>query len=69
GLETYCQLGEKEQLLMKQAFANLGLTARLYHKILKVARTIADLAECEEIQAEHIAEAVSYRTFNRKFWR
>lgn len=69
GLEKYCQLGEQEELLMKQAFSTLGLTARLYHKILRVARTIADLEGCETIQTEHLAEAVGYRTFNKQYWR
>lgn len=68
-LETYCRLGEQEELLMKQAFSNLGLTARLYHKVLRVARTIADLDGSEEIKTEHLAEAVSYRTFNKQYWR
>lgn len=68
-LEKYCLLGEKEERLMKQAFTNLGLTARMYHKILRVARTIADLEGCEAIRSEHIAEAVSYRTFQKQFWR
>lgn len=69
GIETFCRLGEKEELLLKQAFNNLGLTARMYHKILKVARTIADLEESEKIRTEHIAEAVGYRTFQKQFWR
>lgn len=69
GIETFCQLGEKEEILLKQAFTNLGLTARMYHKILKVARTIADLEESEEIRTEHLAEAVGYRTFQKQFWR
>lgn len=69
GLEQYCVLGEQEELLMKQAFVNLGLTARMYHKILRVARTIADLSGSEEIKTEHIAEAVGYRTFQKQLWR
>lgn len=69
GLEEFCQLGEKEEVLMKQAFLNLGLTARVYHKILRVARTIADLEGCEKIQTEHLAEAIGYRTFNKQYWR
>jgi magnesium chelatase family protein len=53
---------------MKQAFTNLSLTARSYHKILKVARTIADLEGEEKIQAAHLAEAVGYRTLDKKYW-
>ena len=67
-LERYCLLGEKEEQLMKQAFTNLSLTARSYHKILKVARTIADLEGEEKIQAAHLAEAVGYRTLDKKYW-
>ncbi|MEE1086900.1 MAG: YifB family Mg chelatase-like AAA ATPase [Schaedlerella sp.] len=69
GIEKYCRLGKNEGILMKQAFSNLGLTARLYHKILRVARTIADLEGNEEIKVEHLAEAVGYRTFNKQYWR
>lgn len=69
GIETFCGLGEKEEMLLKQAFNNLGLTARMYHKILKVARTIADLEASEKIKTEHIAEAIGYRTFQKQFWR
>lgn len=69
GLEKYCSLEEKEESLMKQAFTNLELTARMYHKILRVARTIADLSDSEEIRTEHIAEAVGYRTFQKQLWR
>ena len=61
-------LGEAEEKLMKQAFSRLGLTARTYHKILKVARTIADLDGEEQIQAKHLKEAVGYRTFDKKYW-
>lgn len=67
-LEIYCRLGEKEELLMKKAFTNLSLTARTYHKILRVARTIADLDGEEIISAEHIKEAIGYRTMDKKYW-
>lgn len=69
GIEMFCRLGEEEEMLLKKAFNNLGLTARMYHKILKVARTIADLEASEKIKTEHIAEAIGYRTFQKQFWR
>ena len=53
---------------MKRAFENLSLTARTYHKILRVARTIADLNGDICIQAEHLKEAIGYRTLDKKYW-
>lgn len=67
-LKQYCQLGAKEESLMERAFSTLGLTARSYHKILKVARTIADLDGAGEIGGKHIKEAVGYRTMDKKYW-
>lgn len=67
-LEVYCKLGEKEETLMKKAFTNLSLTARTYHKILRVARTIADLEGEDVILQEHIKEAIGYRTIDKKYW-
>lgn len=68
GLKQYCQLRESEEKLMEQAFSSLGLTARTYHKILKVARTIADLEGDIKIGAKHIKEAIGYRTMDKKYW-
>lgn len=67
-IEQYCRLGEAEERLMKKAFTSLDLSSRAYHRILKLARTIADLDESEEIRTPHIAEAVQYRNLDRKYW-
>lgn len=61
-LRQYCRLDEESSELMRQAFDAFGLTARSYDRILKVARTIADLAGSRDITADHIAEAIQYRT-------
>lgn len=60
-IKKYCQVGKSSQDLLKNAVTKLSLSARSYHKILKVARTIADLAERENIEAYHVAEAIQYR--------
>lgn len=67
-MEQCCALGETEEKLMKQAFSRLSLTARTYHKILKVARTIADLDGEERILEKHLKEAVGYRMLDKKYW-
>ena len=63
-LNTYCALTPECEELMHQAFDSMGLTARSYDRILRVARTIADLEGAEDIGAEHIAEAIQYRTYD-----
>ena len=63
-LRRYCQLDEESELLLRQAFDVFGLTARSYDRILKVARTIADLDGSDRITSDHIAEAIQYRTVN-----
>jgi magnesium chelatase family protein len=64
----YCQLDEQGGRLLKTAMDIRGLSARAYDRILKVARTIADLAEAENISAEHISEAINYRNLDREGW-
>ncbi len=61
-MRRHCQLGQEAEALMKMAFQNLGLTARSYDRILRVARTVADLDGSENIEAQHIAEAIQYRS-------
>lgn len=68
-VEKFCRLREEEKAIMEQAFERFDLTARMYHKILCVARTIADLEGKEEIEANHLREALSYRTINQKYWK
>ena len=63
-LRAYCKLDEESDDLMKMAFDTFGLTARSYDRILKVARTIADLDGCDRINSDHLAEAIRYRMIN-----
>ncbi len=67
-MEKHCKLDEETNELLRQAFDALGLSARAHNRILKVARTIADLAGEEDIKAEHIAEAIQYRALDKKFF-
>jgi len=67
-LQKYCSLNEKSQQMLKMAMEKLNLSARAYDRILKVARTIADLEKNESINAEHIAEAIQYRSLDREGW-
>ena len=67
-LKKFCVLDEKCEYLMKQAFEMLGLSARTCHRIIKVARTIADLDKSENISQRHLQEAIGYRMIDKKYW-
>ncbi|MCM1415129.1 MAG: YifB family Mg chelatase-like AAA ATPase [bacterium] len=67
-VERFCALGEQERAYMERMFSAMQLSARAYHRILKVARTVADLDGSERIGEIHLAEAICYRQSDRKFW-
>ncbi len=69
GIARFCKVNRESETLLKNAFEVLGLSVRAYNKILKVARTIADLESSENIETNHIAEAIQYRNLDRKYWR
>ncbi|WP_339720455.1 YifB family Mg chelatase-like AAA ATPase [uncultured Paraglaciecola sp.] len=64
-VQKYCELSQQDQQFLQQAVERLGLSLRTYHRVLKVARTIADLASTPQIQKQHLAEALHYRAFDR----
>ncbi len=66
-MRKYCKLDEESEELMQDAFDNLALSARAYGRILKVARTIADLEGCDNIELPHLAEAIGYRSLDKKY--
>jgi magnesium chelatase family protein len=65
-IEVYCKLSDSNYQLLEKAISHLGLSARAYHRILKVARTIADLAGSEHIQTPHLSEAIGYRRLDTR---
>lgn len=67
-IEQYCVMTEEASGLLQRAFAKMNFSARAYHRILKVARTIADMDAAEKIQTAHMGEALSYRAFDKKYW-
>ncbi len=68
-LKQHCRLDSESQDMLRLAMAELQLSARAYDRILKVSRTIADLAGAASIRTEHLAEAIQYRTLDRNLWR
>ena len=67
-IKKFCETDEQSQQLLKQSIDELGISARAYHRIIKVARTIADLEESDKINSHHISEAIQYRTLDRNLW-
>jgi len=68
-IRKYCELDPASQELLKMAVTKLGFSARAYDRIQKVARTIADLSQSDNIKPEHISEAIQYRTLDREYWK
>jgi magnesium chelatase family protein len=65
-LRRYCPLAEPVERLLRDAVARLGLSARAYHRVVKIARTIADLAGTEDLSTDHVSEAIQYRSLDRR---
>lgn len=68
-IEKHCRLDNESKKILEIAFDKLKLSARAYGRILKVARTIADLEGSEKIVKKHIAEAIQYRSLDKKYWK
>jgi magnesium chelatase family protein len=68
-IRCFCKLDAESEKQMENAIVRLGLSARAYDRILRVARTMADLEGIEKIQARHVAEAIQYRSLDRTYWQ
>jgi len=68
-IRRFCSPEKEAQDLLRSAISELGLSARAYHRILKISRTIADLDGKEKINSAHISEALQYRCLDRQLWR
>lgn len=68
-IRRHCRLDKPAEQLLRAAMEEMGLSARAHDKILRVGRTIADLTDCDEIRAEHLSEAINYRTLDRNYWQ
>ena len=67
-LRKYCGLDDASHALLQNAIDKMGYSARVFDRILKVARTIADIEGVERINSDHISEAIQYRSLDRKYW-
>src|SRR5436190_8313754 len=67
-VEEYCEVGDEGRQVLKMAMSRMGYSARAYDRILKVARTIADLSDSSSISTAHLQEAIQYRSLDRQFW-
>jgi magnesium chelatase family protein len=67
-VKEICEISDAGKALLRTAMNRLGLSARAYDRILKVSRTIADLAGSDDIRIEHLAEAIQYRSLDRENW-
>ena len=68
-LEEYCPMTDPARGILKAAFERLGMSARSYDRLLKVARTVADLDGCDTIDTAHISQAIQFRSLDRKYWK
>ncbi|MBR6435348.1 MAG: magnesium chelatase, partial [Thermoguttaceae bacterium] len=68
-IRQFCPLDEECRGVMASAINDMGLSARAHDKILRLARTIADLDDAKDIQVDHLMEAINYRTLDREFWK